>query len=178
MKIPKYIEFHHETDRDLSRFLKAAEPEEGCAILIGQRKSLTTEKEKDFWEIKHIWKCSNIWGQKESKLVEQSISQFQDQKERQLSKINSFEIDAKDQIEAQKWARENDLEILCCAHSHPSDENRPSKMDLFWHKSPGLMVISNKSGHLKAWWIKNKFSFQRVKIENFSLTYINNERFD
>ena len=30
-----------------------------------------------------------------------------------------------------------------------------SEIDLL-HQSPGLMVISNKDGDLKAWWIKNK----------------------
>ena len=86
------------------------------------------------------------------------------------SKINHFEIDPKDQIASQKWARENDLEVLCCAHSHPSGENKPSEMDLALHHSPGLMVISNKDGNLKAWWIKNKYNFHRVKIKIFSLT--------
>ena len=88
----------------------------------------------------------------------------------QSSKNNRFEIDAKDQIASQKWARENDLEVLCCAHSHPSGDNKPSEMDLFLHQSPGLMVISNNDGDLKAWWIKNKLNFKSVKIEISSLT--------
>ena len=88
----------------------------------------------------------------------------------QLSKKNCFEIDAKDQIASHKWARENDLEVLCCAHSHPSDDNKPSEIDLLLHQSPGLMVISNKYGDLKAWWITNKLNFHNVKIEIFSLT--------
>ena len=170
MKIPEYIEFHNETNYVLSRFLKAAEPEEGCAILIGQKKSSPIDKQKKFWEVKHIWNCRNIWGQEESKLADQNIRTVSISKNIALSQKNCFEIDAKDQIAAQKWARKNDLEILCCAHSHPLGENRPSKMDLIWHKSPGLMIISNKDGNLKAWWIKNKFSFHRVKIEIFSLT--------
>ena len=88
----------------------------------------------------------------------------------QLAKRNCFEVDAKDQISSNKWARENDLEVLCCAHSHLSDKNKPSEMDLLLHQSPGLMVISNKDGDLKAWWIKNKLNFHSVKIEIFSLT--------
>ena len=170
MKIPKHIEFHNETYIVLSSFLKAAAPLEGCAILIGQIKTTSTDNKKNFWEIKHIWKCCNIWGEQESRLFNQTQNTLSDQKKLQLSKKNCFEIDAKDQIAAQKWARHNNLEILCCAHSHPLSQNRPSEIDLFWHKSPGLMVISNNKGNLKAWWIKNKFSFQRVKIDVFSLT--------
>ena len=170
MKIPKYIEFHNETNYVLSRFLKAEEPAEGCAILIGQKKTSSTENKKNFWEVTHIWNCRNVWGQPQSKLLVKNLSVFSHQKNIQSSKNNRFEIDAKDQIASQKWARENDLEVLCCAHSHPSGENKPSEMDLFLHQSPGLMVISNKDGVLKAWWIKNKLSFHSVKIKISSLT--------
>ena len=170
MKIPKYIEFHNETNYVLSRFLKDAEPAEGCAILIGQKKASGTDNKNFFWEITHIWNCRNVWGDPELKLIHQNISFFSNQKNIQLSKTNRFEIDAKDQIASQKWARENDLEVLCCAHSHPAGENKPSKIDLFLHQSPGLMVIANKDGDLKAWWIKNKLNFHNVKIEIFSLT--------
>ena len=170
MKIPKYIEFHNGSNTLLSRYLKEAEPAEGCAILIGQKKISGENNKNNFWEIKHIWNCRNIWGKQESQLFDENTFTFPNQKNIQLSNKNRFEIDHKDQIAAQKWARENDLEILSCAHSHPIGENRPSKMDLFWHQSPGLMIISNKNGNLKAWWIKNKFSFHRVKIKIFSLT--------
>ena len=170
MKIPKYIEFHNETNSLLSRYLKEAEPAEGCAILIGHKNCSGAENKNNFWEIKHIWKCSNIWGEPNSKLITQSISKLPDQKDIELSKRNRFEVDAIDYISAQKWARKHDLEILCCAHSHPLNQNTPSETDLFWHKSPGLMVIANKTGHLKAWWIKNKFNFHRVKIKVLSLT--------
>ena len=170
MKIPKYIEFQNETNSVLSRFLKAAEPEEGCCILIGKTNNSAKDEKRNVWEVTHIWNCRNIWGEKESKLIDKNISGLAIQKDMQLSKKNRFEIDTKDQITSNKWARKNDLEVLCCAHSHPSGENKPSEMDLCLHQSPGLMVISNKDGDLKAWWIKNKLNFDSVKIEIFSLS--------
>ncbi len=170
MEIPKYIQFRNETNSVLSRFLKASEPEEGCCMLIGKRNNSTKGHKRNIWEVTHIWNCRNVWGEQESKLIYQNISSFSNQKKMQFSKKNRFEIDAKDQIASQKWARENNLEILCCAHSHPSGENKPSELDLFFHQSPGLMVISNKDGDLKAWWVKDKLNFHSVKIEIFSLT--------
>ena len=170
MKIPKYIEFHNQTNFVLSSYLKAAAPEEGCCILIGKTNSSAKDHKRNIWEVTHIWNCQNIWGEEESKLIDQNIGSFSNQKNMQLSKKNRFEVDAKDQIASHKWARENDLEVLCCAHSHPSDDNKPSEMDLLLHQSPGLMVISNKDGDLKAWWIKNKLNFHSVKIEISSLT--------
>ena len=170
MKIPEYIEFHNRTNSALSRYLKAVEPEEGCCILIGKKHGLTQGEKRNIWEVTKIWNCRNIWGEQESKLIDQNISTFFSQENEQFSKINRFEIDARDQIASQKWARENDLEVLCCAHSHTSGENKPSKIDLFFHQSPGLIIISNKYGDLKAWWIENKLNFQNVKIEISSLT--------
>ena len=170
MKIPKYIEFHNETDCVLSKFLKAVEPDEGCCVLIGKTNSSAKDHKRNVWEVTHIWNCRNIWGEQESKLINQKIRAFPDLKNKQLTKKNRFEIDSKNLIASHKWARENDLEVLCCAHSHPSGENKPSEMDLFFHQHPGLMVISNKKGDLKAWWIKNKLNFSSVKIETFSLT--------
>ena len=170
MKTPKYIEFHNDTNSVLSRFLKAEEPKEGCCILIGKTNSSVKDHKRNIWEVTHIWNSRNIWGEQESQLIDQYKNIFSKQKFMQSSKENYFEIDPKDQIASQKWARENELEVLCCAHSHPSGENKPSAMDLYFHQSPGLMVISNKNGDLKAWWIKNKLNFHSVKIEIFSLT--------
>ncbi len=170
MKIPKYIEFHNETNCVLYRFFKAAEPEEGCCMLIGKTNSSAKDHKRNIWEVTHIKNCRNIWGEPESKLIDQNIREFSNQENMQLSKKNRFEINAKDQIASHKWARENNLEVLCFAHSHPTGENKPSEMDLFLHQSPGLMIISNKDGDLKAWWIKNKLNFHSVKIEIFSLT--------
>ena len=170
MKIPICIEFHNETNHVLTSNFEASEPEEGCCLLMGKKKSLDKDQKRNIWEVTHIWNCRNIWGEKESRLFKNNLGASSNQKKMQLSKKNRFEIDPKDQIAAQKWARKNHLEVLCCAHSHPFGENRPSAIDLMWHKAPGLMVISNKNGDLKAWWIKNKFSFHRVKIKNSSLT--------
>ena len=148
MKIPKYIQFKNKTNCVLSRFLKAALPQEGCCFLIGKTNSSAKDHKRNIWEVTHIWNCRNIWGEQESKLIDQIMGAFPNQKNMQSSKKNRFEVDAKDHIACQKWSRENDLEVLCCAHSHPSDDNKPSEMDLFLHQSPGLIVISNKNGKL------------------------------
>ena len=92
MENPEYIEFHNETNSVLSRYLKAAEPAEGCAILIGHKKSSGRDNQKYFWEIKHIWNCRNIWGKQESKLIDQNASKFFNEKFVQLSSKNRFEI--------------------------------------------------------------------------------------
>ncbi len=170
MKIPEYIEFHSKTKNILSNFLQAAAPEESCAILIGTKEPPTNNKQKHFWRIKYVWQSRNIWSSLDSRLFEPILNNCPKQKKKFLSKEYHFEIDAKDHIAAQKWSRKNNLEILCFAHSHPTGTNSPSSIDLFWHQCPGLMIISDKDGNLKAWWIEDKNNFHQVKIESSSLT--------
>ncbi len=170
MKTPEYIEFHDNCHLVLCENLKAVEPQEGCAILIGQKKTSTNDKEKYFWQIKNIWQCCNVWEESASRFLEPTVDLRKKKKLKSLSKRSRFEIDPKDQIAAQRWARKYNLEVLCCAHSHPSGENIPSKIDLLWHSSPGLMVIVDSHSYLKAWWIEDKNSFHKVKVEFLSLT--------
>ncbi len=170
MKIPEYVEFQNNCNLVLCENFKALEPEEGCAILIGEKRTSINDKEKNIWQIKNIWQCSNVWGNCKSKLLEPTIGLSTKKNSKSLSKENRFEIDAKEQITAQKWARKYNLEILCCAHSHPSGRNIPSKIDLLWHDSPGLMVIIDKHSCLKAWWIEDKDNFHKVKVEFLSIT--------
>ena len=85
MKIPKYIEFHNRTNSVHSRFLKAAEPEEGCCILIGKTNSSTKDHKRNIWEVTHVWNCQNIWGEEESRLINQNIEAVSNQKNMQLS---------------------------------------------------------------------------------------------
>lgn len=170
MKIPEYIEFHNNCNLCLCESLKAVEPLEGCAILIGNKRTSIDNKEKNFWEIKNIWQCSNVWEKSNCRLSEPIIDLSKKENFKPLSKRSRFEIDAKDQIAAQRWARKYNREVLCYAHSHPSSKNIPSKIDLLWHQSPGLMVITDTNGSLKAWWIQNKDSFHNVKVEFLSLT--------
>ena len=72
MKIPKYIEFHNDTNCVLSRFLKAAEARRSCCMLIGKTNN-SAKDQKNIWEVTHIWNCRNIWGEQESKLIDQKI---------------------------------------------------------------------------------------------------------
>ena len=66
MKIPEHVEFHNNCHLVLCENLKAVEPQEGCAILIGKKRTSLNNKEKNFWEIKHFWQCSNIWERSSS----------------------------------------------------------------------------------------------------------------
>ncbi len=165
MKIPELIEFHSNCNTILCKSLKAAYPHEGCALLLGTKSSITPLNNKNIWQIKYIWPCNNIWN-----LFKVKLNEPKNQGKKILSKSNRFTIDPREQIAAQRWARGKDYQVLGSAHSHPEGGNKPSKVDLACHIGPGLIIIINKNGFPKAWWISNEKRFQQVAITNLSLS--------
>ena len=114
----------------LRRILASAEPEEGCALLLGRRFDVA-------WQLCLVWPCCNVWP-----LPQQ--------------RCRRFAIDPREQLQAQKWGRGQGLELLGSAHSHPTNEAVPSSTDLSLCGISTLMVIlgaQNLGGELVAWWL-------------------------
>jgi [CysO sulfur-carrier protein]-S-L-cysteine hydrolase len=114
----------------LRPILASAEPEEGCALLLGER--------LDFdWQLRLIWPCCNVWPQPQQR-------------------CRRFAIDPREQLQAQKWGRAKGLELLGSAHSHPTSGPVPSDTDRSLCGISTLMVIlgaQNLGGELVAWWL-------------------------
>jgi [CysO sulfur-carrier protein]-S-L-cysteine hydrolase len=114
----------------LERVLLAAAPLEGCALLLGQRRGNSLV-------LQRIWPCCNRW---------------QPQEDRQ----HRFLLDPREQLLAQRWARDRQLQVLGAAHSHPSSEAVPSASDLTLSCGPALMLIRSGlpvAAPLRAWWL-------------------------
>jgi len=126
----------------LERVLQAAEPLEGCALLLGQRQG-------DTLVLQRIWPCCNRW-------------------EPAAERGQRFRLDPREQLLAQRWGRERGLQVLGSAHSHPSSPATPSHTDRSLGLGPTLMLI--RSGQpsaagldapaaarllapLRAWWL-------------------------
>jgi proteasome lid subunit RPN8/RPN11 len=103
----------------LERVLRAAAPEEGCALLLGRRQGSLLLLER-------IWPCCNIW---------------QPAAERQ----RRFLLDPREQLLAQRWARLQQQLVLGAAHSHPGSAAIPSATDLSLCCGPTLMLIRSGS---------------------------------
>ncbi|MFN6344597.1 MAG: M67 family metallopeptidase [Cyanobium sp.] len=113
----------------LGRLLAAAHPEEGCALLLG-------EAGRSLWQIRWLWPCCNVWPQPEER-------------------SERFAIDPREQLVAQRWARQWGWQVLGVAHSHPSSGAVPSSTDCRLCVPPALMVIRGKDGELRAWWLED-----------------------
>jgi [CysO sulfur-carrier protein]-S-L-cysteine hydrolase len=114
----------------LRRILASAEPEEGCALLLGRRFDVA-------WQLRLVWPCCNVWP-----LPQQ--------------RCRRFAIDPREQLHAQKWGRAQGLELLGSAHSHPTSGAVPSGTDRRLCEISTLMVIlgaQDLGGELVAWWL-------------------------
>ena len=107
-------------------------PAEGCALLLGQGNG-AADSASDEWRVQLIWPCRNMVGQREH---------------------DRFELDPREQIAAQRWARSNALNVLGSAHSHPGASVEPSRRDRLWAVSSGLMLIIGNNEAIAAWWLE------------------------
>ncbi|NIP30025.1 MAG: hypothetical protein GTO02_07410 [Candidatus Dadabacteria bacterium] len=88
-------------------------PFEVCGVMIGKEKVVT-----DFR------KCVNL-------VMEDDVrTEWKNDKNLDKSRLKDrFELDPKDFMKADNWARENSLEILGIYHSHPDHPSKPSETD-------------------------------------------------
>jgi proteasome lid subunit RPN8/RPN11 len=109
----------------IDRLLDAAAPEEGCALLLGTRRSGPRDSlgvAPTHWHLQQVWPTVNVW-------------EPADERRRR------FRIDPREQLLAQKWARTQGLEVLGSLHSHPASPPLPSATDCSMAFAPTLMLI-------------------------------------
>lgn len=142
---PAGLEIHRQALTVLRRVLAAAEPQEGCALLLGRRLSVPAAAGGPggrVWRVERVWPALNTW------------EPFGERRQR-------FRLDPREQLLAQRWTRERGLEVLGAAHSHPDGVPVPSATDLTLTAGPTLMVIlappsgggALVEGALGCWWL-------------------------
>lgn len=156
-RTPGEIRIHRRALTILRRILSAAQPEEGCALLLGctttaplpatratrptphaaMGDSAGSAPASLGWEIRLIWPCLNVWQPVEERRTR-------------------FALDPREQLLAQRWSRERDLQVLGAAHSHPGSPAVPSRTDLSLAVAPCLqLILSPLEGWSPAcWWLE------------------------
>ena len=160
MVLPKTIQLTKENANVLRQTVLSPLPNEGCALLIGAPIQLTHSPVTVGLQIDLIWPCCNVWTQNQVDLS----ANFNHLASYKLTRKNRFQIDPKEQILAQKWARSRQLQVLGSAHSHPRSRAIPSDSDLRSLSSSTLMVIVDRDGLIRAWWISNDQKFEEIDV--------------
>jgi len=140
----------------LRRFLSCVAPEEGCALLLGDRRNGgsaagvaagSADRKPQVWRLRRIWPCLNVW-------------------EPAGERRRRFAIDPREQLLAQRWSRQRGLEVLGAAHSHPQTSPLPSVTDRALCFTPGLMLILGRSpgggSQLGCWWLSERGTARRL----------------
>ena len=125
MNTPQEILLRRQALTLIDRLLDAAAPEEGCALLLGTRRSGPQDSlgvPPTHWRLQRVWPTANVW-------------------EPAVERLRRFRIDPREQLLAQKWARTQGLEVLGSLHSHPSSPPLPSATDCSMAFAPTLMLI-------------------------------------
>lgn len=125
MNTPQEILLRRQALTLIDRLLDAAAPEEGCALLLGTRRSGPQDSlgvPPTHWHLQRVWPTANVW-------------------EPAVERLRRFRIDPREQLLAQKWARTQGLEVLGSLHSHPSSPPLPSATDCSMAFAPTLMLI-------------------------------------
>jgi proteasome lid subunit RPN8/RPN11 len=119
---PDCIVFGRKVLTVADRLVAAAGANEACGLLLGPR-----------WRVDLVWPCRNIWLPAEDR-------------------PRRFAIDPREQLLAQKWARQRGWEVLGSLHSHPGGEAVPSATDRALAVPPALLVIQGVA-EMACWWL-------------------------
>ena len=163
MKIPSLVEFYGDTSSVLRSDLLASKPNEGCSLLIGDHKPSSDKNALVIFRIAFIWPCCNIWETQSDEFT-QNLKESSQCFFTNASKRNRFLVDPREQIHAQKWARDKNMYVLGSAHLHFNGPLIPSRIDQKMAFSEGLMIIMNSSLELRVWWLKPNEDFSPIEV--------------
>jgi proteasome lid subunit RPN8/RPN11 len=119
---PERIVFGRKALTVMRRLVAAAGAQEACGLLLGPR-----------WQVSQVWPCRNVWTPAEDR-------------------HRRFAVDPREQLLAQKWARQRGWDGLGSLHSHPKGEPVPSATDRALAVPPALLVIQGVA-EMACWWL-------------------------
>ncbi len=136
----------------LRRVLMAAQPHEGCALLLGvwcspsgaappraESALADTAGGSPTLEILLVWPGLNVWDPAGER-------------------TRRFLLDPREQLLAQRWARDRELGVIGSAHSHPRSAPVPSATDLDLACLPTLQLILSplQDWAPACWWLEEQ----------------------
>jgi proteasome lid subunit RPN8/RPN11 len=132
-------------------------PEECCGLLLGHLRG-------DVKTLVEVLATQNSWGDDEV----DDFQAIESSAQRKSSKRNRFSIAPKVMLQAQKDARDRNLDIIGIFHSHPDHPAVPSEFDraIAWQQYSYIIVSvqQGKACDLKSWSLNDEHQFQPEEI--------------
>ena len=132
-------------------------PEECCGLLLGNLRG-------DVKTLVEVLATQNSWGDDEV----DDFQAIESSAPGKSSKRNRFSIAPKVMLQAQKDARDRNLDIIGIFHSHPDHPAVPSEFDraIAWQQYSYIIVSvqQGKACDLKSWSLNDEHQFQPEEI--------------
>lgn len=116
-------------------------------------------------ELVEIWQARNTWDISTEDEIETMVG---DSVKQSLTRSRRYWIDPRELLEAQRYGRDRQLEIIGIYHSHPDHPAMPSECDrvMAWPQY-SYMIVSVQHGHAKhvlSWVLNEQNQFQSEEI--------------
>ncbi|AFY40532.1 Mov34/MPN/PAD-1 family protein [[Leptolyngbya] sp. PCC 7376] len=136
-------------------------PEECCGLMLGQRI-------EDVVQVVQLWRTENSWTadflMSESSKTRTNLSNTNSKP----SRLNRFAIAPIEILRAQKYARNENLEIIGIYHSHPDHPAIPSEYDrqIAWQMYSYLImsVTAQQVSQTLSWRLNDEQQFQEEPV--------------
>lgn len=144
-------------------------PEECCGILLGTIHLGTTDRQPDSSRkaLVEAIETVNAWSEEASAAL-QALSLSPSRHPPETARRDRYWIDPQDLLQAQKQARQQDLQIIGIYHSHPDHPAIPSETDrvLAWAEYSYLIVSvqQGKGMEARSWQLNSTQQFEEEMI--------------
>ncbi len=134
-------------------------PEECCGILLG----LSHGNQET--EVIEVWETENVWDASSEDVFATVVSS---QEAQTGTRRDRFTIDPAVLLKAQKYARQENLDIVGIYHSHPDQVAYPSEFDraIAW-ETYSYVILSVQQGNVvacRSWRLDDQHQFQEEAI--------------
>lgn len=156
------LKLTQQQQQQIYRHAEQTYPEECCGILLGTFDQQGTSTVREVWETENVWE--NHSDQFESVFAEAR----QEGESQRSSKGDRFTIAPEMLLKAQKYARDQKIDIIGIYHSHPDHPARPSEFDraIAW-EAYSYLIMSVQQGTVVdccSWVLDNQQQFQKEII--------------
>lgn len=141
--------------QQIRRHAEGTYPEECCGLLLGKIQS-----EQNAWLVSEVWPVQNAWT--ENLIGEYNLPSSHAADDH--SRRDRYWIDPQDLLKAQRYGRENQIDIIGIYHSHPDHPAKPSECDrqMAW-SSYSYLIVSVQKGEVcdfLVWTLDDQSQFQ------------------